>query len=63
MNIDQKLVNSLHGLLNCEISGLDCCVITPETIITSCKTLLNVYTLYSPFILLLHQVSVASVKV
>ena len=30
MNIDQKLVNSLHGLLNCEISGLDCCVITPE---------------------------------
>ena len=22
-NIDQKLVNSLHGLLNCEIGGLD----------------------------------------
>jgi len=27
-NIDQKLVNSLHGLLNCEIGGLDCRVIT-----------------------------------
>ena len=23
-NIDQTLVNSLHGLLNCEIVGLDC---------------------------------------
>ena len=23
-NIDQKVVNSLHGLLNCEIGGLDC---------------------------------------
>jgi len=29
-NIDQKLVNSLHGLLKCEIGGLDCCVITTE---------------------------------
>ena len=29
-NIDQKLVNSLHRLLNCEIGGLDCCVITTE---------------------------------
>ena len=29
-NIDQKLVNSLHGLLNCEIDGLDCHVITTE---------------------------------
>jgi len=28
-NIDQKRVNSLHGLLNCEIGGLDCRVITP----------------------------------
>jgi len=28
-NIDQKLVHSLHGLLNCEIGGLDCHVITP----------------------------------
>ena len=27
-NIDQTLVNSLHGLLNCEIGGLDCHVIT-----------------------------------
>jgi len=27
-NIDQKLVNSLHRLLNCEIGGLDCHVIT-----------------------------------
>ena len=29
-NIDQTLVNSLHGLLNCEIGGLDCHVITIE---------------------------------
>ena len=29
-NIDQKLMNSLHGLLNCEIGGLDCHVITTE---------------------------------
>jgi len=29
-NIDQKLVNSLHGLLNCETGGLDCRVITRE---------------------------------
>jgi len=30
MNIDQKLVNSLHRLLNCAIGGLDCRVITTE---------------------------------
>ena len=29
-NIDQTLVNSLHRLLNCEIGGLDCYVITTE---------------------------------
>ena len=29
-HIDQTLVNSLHGLLNCEIGGLDCHVITTE---------------------------------
>ena len=29
-NIDQTLVNSLHGLLNFEIGGLDCHVITTE---------------------------------
>jgi len=29
-NIDQKLVNSLHGLLNCEIGGFHCPVITTE---------------------------------
>ena len=29
-NIDQTLVNSLHGLLNCKIGGLDCHVITTE---------------------------------
>jgi len=23
-------MNSLHGLLNCEIGGLDCCVITSD---------------------------------
>ena len=27
-NIDQKLVNSFHGPLYCEIGGLDCRVIT-----------------------------------
>jgi len=32
-NIDQKLVNSLHWLLNCEIGGLDCRVITTEYIV------------------------------
>ena len=31
-NIDQALVNALHGLLNCEISGLHCRVITTEYI-------------------------------
>jgi len=29
-NIDQTLVYSLHRLLNCEIGGLDCPVITTE---------------------------------
>ena len=29
-NIDQTLMNSLHGRLNCEIGGLDCRVITTE---------------------------------
>ena len=29
-NIDQTLVNSLHGLLNCEIGGLDCRIIITE---------------------------------
>ena len=29
-NIDQTLKNSLHGLLNCEIGGLDCRVSTTE---------------------------------
>jgi len=29
-NIDQTLVNSLHGLLICLIGGLDCHVITTE---------------------------------
>ena len=28
--IDQKLVNLLHGLLNIEIGGIDCRVITTE---------------------------------
>jgi len=28
--IDQTFVNLLHGLLNCEIGGLDCHVITTE---------------------------------
>jgi len=29
-NIDKTPVNSLHGLLNCEIGGLDCHVSTTE---------------------------------
>ena len=29
-NIDQRLVNSLHGLLNCEIGGLECRVFTTD---------------------------------
>jgi len=29
-NSDQTLPNSLNGLLNCEIGGLDCHVITTE---------------------------------
>jgi len=29
-NIDQTLVNSLHGLLKCEIGVLDCHVIRTE---------------------------------
>jgi len=29
-NIDQTLVNSLHGLLICEIGGLDCLVIITQ---------------------------------
>ena len=43
--IDQTLVNSLHGLLNCEIGGLDCHVITTEykciqlvSIVYTCNT-------------------------
>ena len=38
-NIEQTLVNPLQGLLNCEIGGLDCLVIT--TVYTSC--LLNIH--------------------
>jgi len=30
ININQTLMNSLQGLLNCEIGGLDCHVITTE---------------------------------
>jgi len=30
VNIDQTLVNVLHGLLNCDIGGLDGRVITAE---------------------------------
>ena len=47
-NIDQTLVNSLHGLLNCEIGGLECHVITPEYrtriyCIQSCNTYCVMY--------------------
>jgi len=46
-NIDQTLVNSLHGLLNCEIGGLDCHVITTEykhvSIVYTCNTYFVMY--------------------
>ena len=32
MNIDKTLVNSLHGLLNCEIGELDCRIVTTDYI-------------------------------
>ena len=41
-NIDQTLINSLHGLLKSNISGLDCCVYTAEYI--SCP--LNTHVTY-----------------
>jgi len=30
LNSDPTLVNSLHRMLNCEIGGLDCRIITTE---------------------------------
>ena len=44
-NIDQSLVNSLHGLLNCEIGGLGWHVITTEyrtRVIVFAMSLVNV---------------------
>jgi len=43
-NIDQTLVTSLHGLLKCEIGGLDCCVFTMEyrTGVDFCNALVHV---------------------
>ena len=43
-NIDQTLVNSLHGLLNCEIGGLDCHVITTEY--RTCVYCIHMYHLF-----------------
>ena len=45
-NIDQTLVNSLHRLLNCEIGGIDCRVIT-----TKKEHVSNVYTCNTYFIM------------
>jgi len=45
MNIDQTLMHSLHGLLNREICGLDCCVITTGYI--SCVHCIHMYHLFS----------------
>ena len=45
MNIDQKLVNSLPRLLNCEIGGLDCRVITTEY-----RTRVQLHTHVSPIL-------------
>jgi len=39
-NIDQSLVNSFNVLLNCEIGGLDCRVITTRT--DMCRLCTNV---------------------
>ena len=43
-NIDQKLVKSLHGLLNCELAELDCQVITTEY--RTCVQCIHVYQLF-----------------
>jgi len=44
VNIDQTLVNSLHGLLNCKISGLACRVITTEY--RTCVHCIHMYHLF-----------------
>jgi len=44
-NIYQTLVNSLHGLLNCETGGLDCRVITTE-----CRTRVHFIHMYHLFL-------------
>jgi len=44
-NIYQTLVNSLHGLLNCETGGLDCRVITTE-----CRTRVHCIHMYHLFL-------------
>ena len=46
-NIDQTLVNSLHGMLNCEIGVLDCHIITTYII----EHMSIVYTCNSYFVM------------
>jgi len=48
-NIDQTLVNSLHGLLNFETGELDCRVITTEYLSRFNKSTCNTYLCYSLF--------------
>jgi len=43
-NIGQTLVNSLHGLLTCEIDGLDCHVITTQY--RTCVHCIHMYHLF-----------------
>ena len=49
-NIDQTLRISLYGLLNCEIGGLNCCVITTENI-SSYSNVSVKYTCYTCFVM------------
>jgi len=41
--IDQTLVNSLHGLLNCELGGLECRVTTKDIYLVSIVYTCNTY--------------------
>ena len=42
-NVDQTLMNSLHGLMNCEIGGLDWCVITEYIPRVHCIHMLHLF--------------------
>ena len=46
INIDQKPVNSLHRLLNCDISGLHCRVATTEYRLSSVHCIDRYHVIY-----------------